>query len=625
MNLWSTISDIGTQFGSNSTERRYIQICNRVSFIIFFLVLVLFAIALFYFQWILSTRLSLVAAFSFLIPPLLNHFGKINWSRLVLIVLITLPSLFISIMDKFDHLDSLEEFEYFQFRIIILCSSILPFILFSLKERTQIYFGLLLSFFALILYDPLHYFFKAGYYQLGFTSPNYYFMNFIFIYNYLVLTGSTYFIKNSFEQSEKENESLIQQLSERQKEIIEASEIIAEQREKLALENRNLNKELIDKNNQLTETNKELIRHNNELHQFSYTVSHNLRGPVASLTGLLSLFDQSNLNKTNVEIFSHLRDSVNTLDGTIKDLGNIIDIRNDITRIRQKLSLKAEVEDVAKLLKNDIKEKNITLNLDFNTHPFIYSVRPMLRSILYNLISNGIKYRSPERTPVIHITSSSNDQWVKIVVEDNGLGIDMEAFGSKLFGLYKRFHAHTEGRGLGLFLVKLQVEALEGTIEVESTLHMGTTFTICFPKLDNLEEQILLDNKIATLYYNAPLNCIGINWKKTGTLPQTKDILKKSIDFIKNYQTANWISNITKVVDREEEELNAWRAHHNEELKRAGLKRIGIILQDELNHREFIDKKGFMNVYDIDMKVFSTTLEAKQWIAAEYKKDKINS
>jgi hypothetical protein len=245
----------------------------------------------------------------------------------------------------------------------------------------------------------------------------------------------------------------------------------------------------------------------------------------------------------------------------------------------------------------------------------------MLRSILYNLISNGIKYRSPERKPVIHITSSSNDQWVKIVVEDNGLGIDMEAFGSKLFGLYKRFHTHTEGRGLGLFLVKLQVEALEGTIEVESTLHKGTTFTICFPKLDNLEEQILLDNKIATLYYNAPLNCIGINWKKTGTLPQTKDILRKSIDFIKNYQTANWISNITRVVDREEEELNAWRTHHNAELKRAGLKRIGIILQDELNHSEFINKKGFMNVYDVEMKIFSSTLDAKKWVKNENEKD----
>jgi len=622
MKSWQTISDIGTQFGSNPTERRYIQICNRVSFIIFFLVLLLFAIALIYFQWITSTRLALVAAFSFLIPPLLNHFGKINWSRLVLIILITLPSLFISILDKFDHLDSLEEFEYFQFRIIILCSSILPFILFSLKERVQISFGLLLSFLALIFYDPLHYLFNASYYQLGFTSPNYYFMNFIFIYNYLVLAGSTYFIKFSFEKSEGENESLIQQLSERQREILKASEIIAEQREKLTLENRNLNKELLDKNNQLTETNKELIRHNNELQQFSYTVSHNLRGPVASLTGLLSLFDQSNLNKTNEEIFNHLKDSVNTLDGTIKDLGNIIDIRNDITRIRQKLSLKEEVEDIKKLLKRDIEEKSVTLNLDFVTHPFIYSVRPMLRSILYNLISNGIKYRSPERKPVINITSFSKEEWVKIVVEDNGLGIDMEAFGSKLFGLYKRFHSHTEGRGLGLFLVKLQVEALEGTIEVESILHKGTKFTLCFPKLDNLEEQILLDNKIATLYYNAPLNCIGINWKKISTVVQTKELLRKSIDFIKNYQTPNWISNIARVADREEEELNAWRTKQSAELKRAGLKRIGLILPEELIHSDFINEKGFMNVYDLEMKAFSSTLEAKQWIEIENKKDR---
>ncbi|HOO09348.1 MAG TPA: HAMP domain-containing sensor histidine kinase [Cyclobacteriaceae bacterium] len=617
MKIWSTISDIGTPFGANPAERRYIQICNRVSFIIFVLVFLLFLVAFAYFRWIISTQLALAAAFSFLVPPWLNHLGKISWSRLLLIVLITLPSLAISILDKLDHPGSLEEFEYYHFRIIILCASILPFILFSLKERYPLSFGLLLSFLSLVLYDPIHHFFHAGFYQMGFTSPNYYFMNYIFVYNFLVLAGSTFFLKYSFEKSEKENESLIHQLSERQKEILVSSKVIEEQREQLTLENRHLNKELVDKNNQLIETNKELIRHNNELQQFSYTVSHNLRGPVASLTGLLGLLDTASLNATNKEILGHLNNSVGTLDSTIRDLGNIIDIRNDITRIKQKILLREEVDGIIRLLKRDIDEKRIQLHTDFNEHPFIYSVRPMLQSILYNLVSNGIKYRSVERDPIITISSHPDGDKIKIIVEDNGMGIDMKAFGAKLFGLYKRFHTHTEGRGLGLFLVKLQVESLDGDIEVESTLHKGTKFTLSFPRLDHIEEQVLADDDIATVYYNAPLNCIGINWKRAGSFKQTRTVIEKCIDFIKDYKTANWISNITRVTEREEGKLNELRASHRMELKMAGLLRVGLVVPEGCLGKEFMEQKGFAHVFDVELKTFATIQEAKDWMEKE--------
>jgi hypothetical protein len=205
-------------------------------------------------------------------------------------------------------------------------------------------------------------------------------------------------------------------------------------------------------------------------------------------------------------------------------------------------------------------------------------------------------------------------------VEDNGLGIDMESFGSKIFGLYRRFHVHTEGRGLGLFLVKLQIEALEGSIEVESELEKGTKFTLTFPKSSNLDEQILLDNKLATLYFNAPLNCIGINWKQTGSIEETKELLKKSIDFIKDYRTINWISNITHVIEREEDELNEWRRNHRIELKKAGLRRVGLIIPEEMIQHNIATKKGFKDIYDVDMKSFTSISEAKKWIESENEK-----
>ena len=620
MKIWQDISDIGIHFGGNSKERRYIRLCNWVSLILGVLVLLLFAISWSYFKWILATKLALVASFIFLLPPLLNHFGFINFSRLMLIAFITILPVVISIADKFDHSNSIEEFEYYQYRVLLLGSSIIPFILFSFREKGYLLTGVLLSLFAIVLFDPIHNSFDAGYYQMGFKSPNYYFLNYITVYGFLVLTGSTTFLKYSFEKSEAENESLIVQLSERQKEILSASEIINKQREELKVENLSLNQEVVDKNRQLIETNKELIRQNNELQQFSYTISHNLRGPVASLTGLLNLVNHAELNEDNKDILQRLADSVKTLDGTIKDLSNIIDIRNDISRVRQKISLEHELEEIKMLLKKDIDDHHVNIESYFSDEPFIYSVKPMLHSVLYNLVSNGIKYRSMERKPVITIRSISNSEHTQITVADNGLGIDMQNFGSKLFGLYKRFHLHTEGRGLGLFLVKLQVEALEGKIEVESVLNEGTTFTLTFPKPKDIDEQVLFDNKIATLYFIARLNCIGINWKQTGTIEQTKELLKKSIDFIKDYRTINWISNLTRVVEREEIELNEWRRNHRTELKKAGLKRVGLILPKEMVQHDFANKKGFEGVYDVEIKSFTSTSEAKKWIEFENEK-----
>ena len=620
MKIRKVISEAGIQFGKTPNERRYIKLCNVVSILISLLVFLLFFVAWCYFEWIAATKLALLASITFLIPPILNHLGFIHTSRLFLIVLFCVLPLVVSIADKYDHTNMVEEFEYYQYRVLLLSSSIMPFILFSLKEKTSLLFGILLSLLGLVFFDSIHEWFNAGYFQMGFTSPNYYFLNFMTLFGYTVLTGTTYYLKYGFEKSELENESLIKQLSQRQKEILEASKLIHEQREKLKVENVSLNREVVDKNIQLVETNKELIRHNNDLQQFSYTISHNLRGPVASLTGLLHLIDKSGLGKDNTEIIKRLSDSVNNLDITIKDLSNIIDIRNDITRIRQKISLEQELDEIKILLKKDIENNHITIKSDFEAQPFIYSVRPMFHSILYNLVSNGIKYRSMERNPLITINSAVNNDTIQISIEDNGLGIDMENFGAKLFGLYKRFHTHTEGRGLGLFLVKLQVEALEGQIEVESVLNAGSKFTLTFSKGDNIEEQILFDNKVATLYFNAPLNCIGINWKQAGSVEETKELLRMSIDFIKDYRTVNWISNLTRVVEREEDELNEWRKNNRIELKKAGLKRIGLILPQQLIELGFSDKKGFNGIYDADMRSFGTIIEAKKWIEEENEK-----
>lgn len=614
MSLWTTIDRIGVKHSTHPTERRYIEICNRVSFVLFILVFILISISIAYFRWITSTQLGMAVAFAFLIPLLMNHYGFFSASRLVLITLIIFPSLVISILDKFDHPTSLEEFEYFQFRFILIGATILPFILFSLKEKKQIVFGLILAIFSLVFYDPLHNFFGAGYYQVGFTAPNYYFLNYIIVFTAMVLIGSTFFLKYSFEKSESENELLIQQLSERQREILLVSESLVKQREQLSQENKALNSELIEKNQQLTETNQELIKHNNELQQFSYTISHNLKGPVASMTGLLQLMDVDQLDRGNKEIIERLTNAIKTLDGTIRDLGNIIDIRNDLTRIRQKLSLDEELTIIKTLLKKEIDENNISIQADFSALPYLYSVKPMLESILYNLVSNAIKYRSPERDSVIKITSRTIGTDTQLEIEDNGLGIDMGNFGEKVFGLYKRFHTHTEGKGLGLFLVKLQVEALEGEIAIDSKLDCGTKFILTFPEFKNVEEQVLLDNDIATISFNAALDSLACHWKRVGTKEESIALLQTCIDFVKAYHTPNWISNMIRVVDRNEAELNEFRRKFREDLKKAGLQRVCLILP-EGEDQGFLESRNLDNVYDVEIFLFGSLKEAKDWLA----------
>jgi signal transduction histidine kinase len=109
----------------------------------------------------------------------------------------------------------------------------------------------------------------------------------------------------------------------------------------------------------------------------------------------------------------------------------------------------------------------------------VYS-KGYLESILQNLLSNALKYRSPKRTPEITVRTGVENGSIVLRVSDNGLGIDMVKFGEELFGLHKTFHEHQDARGVGLFLVKTQIEAMGGTVEAESEIDKGTTFTIRF-------------------------------------------------------------------------------------------------------------------------------------------------
>src|SRR5690606_258911 len=151
----------------------------------------------------------------------------------------------------------------------------------------------------------------------------------------------------------------------------------------------------------------------------------------------------------------------------------------------------------------------VTIDTDLKVES-LYSVKPMVHSILYNLISNSIKYRSPNRLPIISVSTSENVNYYLIKVTDNGLGIDLAQHRDNLFRLYKRFHLHTDGKGLGLYLVKLQCESLGGFIDVDSVVNGYTSFTVYLKKPDNINRQILYERPEAQIFFDATINSTGV-------------------------------------------------------------------------------------------------------------------
>lgn len=224
----------------------------------------------------------------------------------------------------------------------------------------------------------------------------------------------------------------------------------------------------------------DLVRRNKDLEQFSHILSHNVRAPISTILGLAHLFKSDQSQADNSRIVDGVEEAATQLDNVIKDLNEILAARNYILEARTKIDLNNLADDVSSTLKATIKEKNVIIEYDFSNAQFIYSVKSYLHSIFYNLISNSIKFARNEVLPHIRISSEMAGKKLILTFKDNGTGIDIDRNKEQLFGLYKRFHFDIEGKGLGLFMVKTQVEALGGTIEVDSIIGKGTQFSVKF-------------------------------------------------------------------------------------------------------------------------------------------------
>jgi hypothetical protein len=229
--------------------------------------------------------------------------------------------------------------------------------------------------------------------------------------------------------------------------------------------------------------NRELIRQNEQLQQFLYITSHNLRGPVATLLGLVGLVERDeSLSAHNLHLVESIDKTVHKLDTVIQDLNAMLEYKKELNAHKENVPLQGLTDEITLLLARAVAEAGATIDTDFSGVPALFTVRTYLHSIFYNLLSNAIKYRHPDRPPFIRIRSwRDGEGFVCIRFTDNGLGLDVDRYKESLFGLYQRFHLHVEGKGLGLHLVKTQLEALNGSIEVKSTVGAGSAFTVKLP------------------------------------------------------------------------------------------------------------------------------------------------
>ncbi|MBL0742317.1 sensor histidine kinase [Chryseolinea lacunae] len=297
------------------------------------------------------------------------------------------------------------------------------------------------------------------------------------------------------EEISAQNEEIVshnEQLQLQQQEIERQRNVLAEQHNKVQLANRTIEEknELIQRHNRelvlevtrqtqdLKQANLELIEHNSRLEQFAFIISHNLRAPMARLVGLSEVLNFAKDDQEVAEVVKLMVRSTYDLDQVIKDLTVILGVQKMNTQILADVNLRVLFEKVMQSLEEEIKQTHATVTTDFSLAQTVHSLPPYLESIFYNLLSNAIKYRDPKRAPVIDVRSREDDDYVVIAVRDNGLGIDLGKYQDKLFNLYKRFHHHVEGKGMGLYLVKTQVAAVSGKIEVESVVGEGTTFRV---------------------------------------------------------------------------------------------------------------------------------------------------
>ena len=226
----------------------------------------------------------------------------------------------------------------------------------------------------------------------------------------------------------------------------------------------------------------DLLLRNKDLEQFSYIISHNLRAPVANIMSLVTLMNSDELfTEDKKMLLNGLTTSISKLDEVIRDLNYILQVRAQASEQKTMVKFSELVQNIEVSIRYMLEEQHTIIHTDFSQAGELLTVKSFLQSIFFNLISNSIKYRRPDVQLSIEIESRLINNNIELYFRDNGLGIDLTKKTNQVFGLYKRFHTDkAEGKGIGLYMVKTQVEAIGGLISISSEVNKGTEFKIVF-------------------------------------------------------------------------------------------------------------------------------------------------
>lgn len=216
---------------------------------------------------------------------------------------------------------------------------------------------------------------------------------------------------------------------------------------------------------------------NKRLINFTYIISHNIRSHVANIIGVLNISKDLGDNEL---VLAMIQESTSSLDETLFNLSEIISIQAHTSLPINGLNVFHEINRIIQSINVLITEADTSIVYLFDPSQVLNTNPAYFESIVLNLITNALKYKSPLRPLKIELDLYQEGNYKVLTFKDNGLGIDMEKYRDQLFGLYKTFHKNKDARGLGLYIIKTQIEAMNGKIEVESEVDTGTTFKIYF-------------------------------------------------------------------------------------------------------------------------------------------------
>ena len=250
-----------------------------------------------------------------------------------------------------------------------------------------------------------------------------------------------------------------------------------------------MRQKLDDKNAQLSTANQEIIarnhqlaRINQDLDNFVYAASHDLKQPVNNLRGLFEeIHHSATFHDPEAAVLLRLVDnSLTSLTTTITDLAAVVQEQRSTGEQTDELVTFSDLTtEVLQGLRPQVLATNARVEMDFSQLPHLKYVRSNMRTIVLNLLSNALKYRHPDRVPHVRVRTYVTTGCPVFEIQDNGLGINLERYGSELFQLFRRFHPQvSDGTGVGLFLVNRLVEARGGHIEVETQEDLGTTLRL---------------------------------------------------------------------------------------------------------------------------------------------------